>query len=249
MKKFIMPAFEADLEHPSKFVGRYYNKLVQLVKLGVLNFGVSVLSPEQITAEALNGYYDDSRRFGKHPCDKTHSKLSGVIAAEHFRQEMEMVLRKHNAPYKLSQNNAYIQGCHIEFDFLLLKQDAEPMLDVPVYRLCDVVAILECKTNGVYAYKESSLERMFRAYFEDLDGIRNQIRIGYMTMSENCPKNEAGNSNFIRHTIEDFESRFEHRDDLWNCYFARCHYDAKKPDCFMSDAQWEQFVLSMLPKQ
>lgn len=249
MKKFIMPAFEADLCRPSQFVERYYNKLVQLAKLGVFDFGVSALSPEQITSETLNCYYNYPDEFERHQCDRTHSKLSGVIAAEHFRQEMEKVLHKHNAPYKISQNNAFVQGCHIEFDFLLLKQDAESILDVPVYRLRDVAAILECKTNGLYEYKKSSLERLFRAYFEDLDGIRNHIKIGYMTMSENCPANEAGNSNFIRHTILDFESRFEKYDDLWNCFFARCHYTAQKPDRFMSDAQWEQFVMKLLPEQ
>lgn len=249
MENFIMPEFEADLEHPSRFVERYYDKLVQLVKLGVFDFGVAVLAPERITSEILNCYYNYPDEFERHQRSKTRSKLSGAIVAEHFRQEMEKVLRKHNVPYKISQNNAYVQGSHIEFDFLLLKQDAEPILDVPVYRLCDVVAMLECKANGVYEYNKSSLERLFRAYFDNLDGICNHIKIGYMTMSENCPKDEARSSNFIRHTITDFKSRFENHDELWDCFFARCHYTAQKPDCFMSDAQWEQFVMKLLPEQ
>lgn len=247
MEKFIMPTFEDDLEHVSQFAERYYQKLVQFVKMGVFDFGVLALSQERITAEMLNRYYNNPGAFERRRCGKTHSKLSGVIAAEHFRQEIEMILRKYNAPYKISENNAYIQGCHIEFDFLLLKQDAEPLLSVPVYRVCDVAAILECKTNGIYEYKKSSLERLFQAYFEDLDGIRNRIKIGYMTMSENSPANEAGESNFIRHTLMDFQSRFGNHDDLWGCFFARCHYTAQKPDRFMSDAQWEQYVRSLLP--
>ena len=247
MEKFIMPTFEADLEHVSQFAERYYQKLVLLVQLGVFDFEVSALSKGQITADMLNRYYNYPDTFEKQRSGKVYGKLSGVVAAEHFRQEIETVLHKHSAPYKVSQNNAYIQGCHIEFDFLLLKQDAEPILNVPVYRACDVVAILECKTNGVYEYKESSLERLFRAYFEDLDGVENRIKIGYMTMSENCPAKETGKSNFIRHTLMDFQSRFENHDDLWECFFARCHYTARKPDRFMSDAQWEQIVMNVLP--
>ena len=74
---------------------------------------------------------------------------SDFITAEYFRSKIEECLQQY-PDYKVSENNVYVKGCHIEFDFLILKSDALKQGGVPVYKADDVVAVLECKSNGIY---------------------------------------------------------------------------------------------------
>lgn len=152
----------------------------------------------------------------------------------------------------------YIKGCYIEFDFLILKDTATRVDGLPVYEKEDVIAVLECKTNGVYTLFNDpyelahfELDRLSSTYFDVLEGPAHGIKLGYMTISENSTAREGCNSNFIRGTIQYMEKKFGQNlhslDKLWSCFFARCHYTAKtKQDKYMSDSQWEQFVLDLI---
>ena len=187
------------------------------------------------------------------------SKLIGVIVAEVFKEQFTMVLEKYgfDKQYKISENNVYIVGCPIEFDFLVLKKSAEKIENLPVYSLSDVIAVLESKTYGVYnLYKRGSddlekfdLYRFVKSYFT-LDGPQNNIRLGYMCLSEQRPNN--GNSNFIMKTLQFFEDIFkQYKYDISSCcytYFSRCHFASKKEDYYSTDLDWERFVLNLVGK-
>lgn len=240
----------------STFLNGYYEKIAKLINLGVLCFTVTDNQSEtEVTSKHLDEYFHNPDSYKNKITGM--KKLSGVIAAEYFREQIDRILKNY-PDYKISNNNVYVEGCHIEFDFLILKANAEMLEGLPVYKKDDVVAVLECKTNGVYTLfndpaqiEKFDLERFANAYINELKGPQRGIKLGYMTMSENCPLSESASSNFIRGTVnymtEKFGEGWDSSDRKWNCFFARCHYTAKRRrDIYMSDSQWEDFVLSLI---
>ena len=201
---------------------------------------------------------------------KKGKKVTGAIIAELFRKNIEIVLKqKYEGRYKVSENNVYVKGCHIEFDFLILRQDAKKEVitqndisyELPVYDSEDVVAVLESKTYGIYTlydrdkkiFENNNLYKFVSAYKDDLHGIDKKIKLGYMCLAEQRPIN--GKSNFIKKTIYFFEDYFNKQysdsERLWNVYFAKCHYainNYDEYDVYAEEKQWERFVDSLLPE-
>lgn len=196
---------------------------------------------------------------------KIGAKGIGAIIAELFRKNIEVVLkRKYSNSYKISENNVYVKGCHIEFDFLILKGDAkketithnEITFEIPVYNLKDVIAVIESKTYGIYSlydrnkrnFEKNDLFKFVNAYKNDLNGMDNKIKIGYMSLAEQRPN--KGVSNFIEKTIYFFEDYFgkEYYEEerLWNVYYAKCRYANNTSDVFADESEWEKFVDSLV---
>ena len=207
--------------------------------------------------------------------EKKFTKATGAIVAEVFRKNIEYVLQKNHLEndYKVSENNVYIAGCHIEFDFLILKKSAKrieafPLKDydsnikfeLPIYNAEDVVAVLESKTYGIYSlYKgrdgdtetqlqKNDLYRFVTAYNDILKRSNPEIKIGYMCLAEQRPN--QGVSNFIEKTIYFFEDFFgnKYADNTknWHVYYAKCQYTSKTADVYASDDDWEKFVINLV---
>ena len=156
--------------------------------------------------------------------EQNEAKIIGAITAEVFRKNIEYVLKKNmlSDMYKVSDNNVYVKDCYIEFDFLILNKGAKKILnhhvydsgitmELPMYDIDDVIAVLESKTYGIYSlYKgrtentknemeKNKLYRFVSAYKDTLHGMKKNIKIGYMCMAEQRPN--TGNSNFIENNV------------------------------------------------
>ncbi len=195
-----------------------------------------------------------------------NKKNRGACVAELFRKNIEIVLEnKYRGKYKISENNVYVKGSHIEFDFLVLKGNAKREVitqkdisyEIPVYELEDVIAVIESKTYGIYSlynrdihnYEKNDLFKFVNAYKNDLHGLDNKIKLGYMCLAEQRPN--KGTSNFIEKTIYFFEDFFDNKyfdvGRLWNVYYAKCQYANKKTDDIYADeTEWERFVDSLV---
>lgn len=242
-------------EQISSFLYEYYQRIASLVKLNVLslNFEQTPSTPELVDT------YFETRDNQKSSSTNSYKKMIGSITAEYFRYQIAKILEQH-PEYKISDNNVYVEDCHIEFDFLILKADAVKQEGMPVYRVNDVVAVLECKSNGVYTeyhrdkisaeqYDVYDLKNFVNAYFKLLH--RNEhIKIGYMSMSENSPKSVIGKSNFIYGMLLYMSDRFNNfgltYNEKWYHYIARCHFPANRKDLYSSDQQWQDFVLNLI---
>ncbi len=203
---------------------------------------------------------------------KAGAKATGAAVAEVFRQNIEYVIEKNGLAhlYKVSENNVYIAGCHIEFDFLILKKEARKhSIDLqadgarkiyfPIYALEDVVAVLESKTYGLYTLyqgrekdkaeqlRKNDLFRFVSSY-DELHGRDRGIKAGYMCLAEQRPN--KGSSNFMEKTVYFFEDYFGQKYDnpqkVWDVYFSKCHYANATPDLYATDAVWEDFVMGLL---
>lgn len=237
------------------FLQDYYQQIVSLKKLDVLqlDFGQKPYTPELI-----DEYFEtrDQRKASK----TSSKKMIGSITAEYFRSKIEECLQQY-PDYKVSENNVYVKGCHIEFDFLILKSDALKQGGVPVYKADDVVAVLECKSNGIYheyyrgkddqKQKDTyDLKNFVDAYLKLLKENK-QIKMGYMSLSENAPQCIIGKSNFIYGMLLYVHDKFKEKElsynGKWYYYISRCHFTAKKKDIYSSDQQWTEFISNLIP--
>lgn len=223
--------------------------------------------------------YDQAMEFLTNQKQETkkgaQNKVTGAIVAEIFKKNIEATLEKLNInDLKVSENNVYIEGYGIEFDFLILKKDAKKkvlsisgseenqlQLHLPIYRIEDVIAILESKTFGVYTlYKrhdpkkaldrkkeleKHDLYKLVSTYKNILEKNKN-IKLGYMCLAEQRPKSDTAVSNFIKKTVYFFEDYFEQKwydsKRTWNIYYAKCHYEGKTEDKYATDQTWENFI-------
>ena len=145
----------------SAFLEGYYEKVGQLVDLGIFDLEMSDVG--KTSADMVDKFYENEnteKRIGK----RNIKKFSGAVTAEYFRSKIEEILLRY-PQYKISDNNVFIKEYPMEFDFLILKSDAQKINGLPVYEADKVVAILESKKNGVYkAYNEEK-----RNKFKDFD--------------------------------------------------------------------------------
>lgn len=212
---------------------------------------------------------------------KKNAKIIGSMVAELFKERISYILHKNNLGniYKISENNVYVEGCHIEFDFLILKKSAkkltihdksnnEIVYELPIYNPSDVIAVLESKTYGIYTLykgrdtnanineelKKHSLYLFVNAYTTLLN-YNNNIKLGYICLTEQRPKN--GVSNFIQKTIYFFEDYFKQvgnnlKDtniqtaESWFVYFAKCQFSSKQPSLYSNENELENFVLNLV---
>lgn len=203
---------------------------------------------------------------------KMGTKITGIIAAEVFRKNIKYILEKNNLEntYKVSENNVYIKNYDTEFDFLILRKNAQKMvidniensnisIELPIYNLNDVVAVLESKTYGVYSLYKGRTENTkkeiekndlygFVSTYKELRKNNNNIKIGYMCLAEQRPN--KGVSNFIEKTLYFFEDYFEQKygdsNRFWYTYFSRCHFANKTTDIYATDDAWEEFVMNLV---
>lgn len=114
-------------------------------------------------------------------------KLKGAVTTELIKQQIVEYFMSNGKNYKVSNVNSYIAGSKWEYDLLIVKDDSEPFLG-QVYRPEDVIAIIECKANGLYNLK-SDPKTIINAANCAIE-LNENIKFGYITMSENVPVNE-----------------------------------------------------------
>lgn len=114
-------------------------------------------------------------------------KLRGALAAELIKTEIESYFKNQNKNFKVSTVNSYIAGSKYEYDLLIVKKEIEPYMGI-LYKPEDVVAIIECKASGLFDV-DNDTSRIAKAINCVLHKS-TEIRFGYITMSENVPKNQ-----------------------------------------------------------
>lgn len=118
---------------------------------------------------------------------KNAKKLRGAIAAELLKQLITEYFNNNSKSFKISNVNSYIVGSKFEYDLLIVKESAEPFIGI-AYRPEDVIAIIECKAGGLFKVEKDTdniAQAINRAML-----INPDIRLGYITMSENIPVND-----------------------------------------------------------
>lgn len=173
-----------------------------------------------------------------------YKKLRGAVTVELLRRELDRYLSEHKKPICTSRANVYIAGSKFEYDLLLVKKDAVACMDL-VYRPNDVVAVIECKAGGLFRVDEDTghIANAFKPAYK----LNPHIRFGYITMSENVPKNEYNSSGrpTVKHwklTNQLLNEKFENMNAI---YAVTLHQGSRLYD-EGNDQEFEKFVSELI---
>jgi hypothetical protein len=119
---------------------------------------------------------------------KGAKKLRGAIAAELLKKGINKYFGENSKPYKASNINSYIAGSKFEYDILIVKESAEPFMEI-VYQPEGVIAVIECKAGGLFNV-EKDTDNIAQAVNRAQD-LNIDIIFGYITISENVPVSDS----------------------------------------------------------
>lgn len=122
---------------------------------------------------------------------RNKGKIKGAIAANLVKKYIEEELQKLKIGYIVSEYNVFIKDSPVEFDLLILKQDAKPVFEPCIYDAEDVIAIIECKATGIWIDKKK-LKNPFEKELEAMKSLNEEkrlsIKFGYISVSEQIGK-------------------------------------------------------------
>lgn len=155
-------------------------------------------------------YLANCELLEKHGLKTSDKKLKGAIVANLFKRNIEEIIRKHNLEdkVKISANNVYIAGSKNEYDLLIVKTEAEPILGF-VYKAEDVIAVIESKGNGLYNL-DMDTDNIASAV-NNATKLNNKIKFGYITLTENVPVNEV--NKYGQPTVKQWDETQRYLDD------------------------------------
>lgn len=118
---------------------------------------------------------------------KNKGKLKGALVANLIKRYIEDILFSYKLPFKVSENNVYIQGYAIECDLLIVKQDCTPIFNGPsIYRAEDVKAIIESKATGIFINMQNPQNPFLHELemLKDLNHHGFPVKFGYISLAE-----------------------------------------------------------------
>ncbi len=124
-----------------------------------------------------------ARGYRENEFDGTN-QMKGAIATKLIREEMGNLV---GVEFTVSTENSFIEGSPYEYDLLVVRKDAMPSFG-NVYRPEDVIAVVECKANGLFDPERdsSTIALAANAAYE----LNPSIRFGYISMTERMPEHE-----------------------------------------------------------
>ena len=188
-------------------------------------------------SEILSEYNLIMKKFEKIK-GKERTKISGHIAANLFKKYIEKVFIDNGLKYKVSPINSYISGCAVEWDALILKENAQDVTGFNIYAPSDIITVLEFKARGIFFKKDTgdigtgtgkALKKFFDSYEELKSG---NLKDGYITMSE---QNPASGIYFA-----DSNKKFE---GLAFCLAE----NSSAGNLYDNGCTWDEFVLKLVP--
>lgn len=116
------------------------------------------------------------------------NKLVGNLTAMTLRKYIINIINYYGLNLKVSSSNAFISGCPIEWDLIILKNDAEDINNTNVFNFKDIVAVLEFKTSGLRRKQLENIDNTFFQHFKYLERLNKKhnkhVLFGYITFTE-----------------------------------------------------------------
>lgn len=131
------------------------------------------------------------------------NKLVGNLTTMTLRKYISNIINYHGLNYKVSNSNAFVKGCPIEWDLIILKSNAEDINNTNVFDINDCECLLEFKTSGLMPNQYENIDKTFKTQFNHLYALRKtakkNIPFGYITFAE---------------SIEYYEGTLKYFDDM-----------------------------------
>lgn len=114
------------------------------------------------------------------------NKIIGNLNTMTLKKYIINIIKYHGLGYDVSEANAFVSGCPVEWDLIIVKENA--IGNNNVYKVEDVVALVEFKMSGLVASQYKNIGNTFRTQFSYLADIRNKtgrmIPFCYITFAE-----------------------------------------------------------------
>lgn len=131
------------------------------------------------------------------------NKLVGNLTTMTLRKYISNIINYHGLNYKVSNSNAFVKGCPVEWDLIILKSNAEDINNTNVFDINDCECLLEFKTSGLMPNQYENIDKTFKTQFNHLYALRKtakkNIPFGYITFAE---------------SIEYYEGTLKYFDDM-----------------------------------
>lgn len=118
----------------------------------------------------------------------SYNKIVGNLTSMTLRKYITNIINYHGLDLKVSNCNAFIEDCPIEWDLIILKNNAEDINNTNVFHLTDVVAVFEFKTSGLIRDQYKEIEKTFERQFSYINKFKKKnnkfIPFGYVTFAE-----------------------------------------------------------------
>lgn len=136
---------------------------------------------------------------------RSWGKLKGDISLRLLKDFINKKLSLINSQYESSELNSYIAGFPTEFDLLIVKKNRNHFpLFSNIYNPNDVKTIIEVKTSGIIASKDSIKDK-FKRMSQDIEIIKlkySNINFVYLTIFERANTKSKESMNYLLMTQE-----------------------------------------------
>ena len=148
-----------------------------------------------------------------------YKKIYGNLFAITLRKYISNIINYYGLKYKVSVVNSYIKSSPIEWDLLILNENAMGINGTNIYNAEDCICILEIKKSGIFDMSnfESNIERQI----DNINYIRKtenaDLKFGYISFGET--------KNYFKIAKEYFKKLNEPSDNLFT--FINYPYNTK----------------------
>lgn len=115
------------------------------------------------------------------------NKLVGNLTAMTLRKYITNIINYYGWNFKVSNTNAFIKGCPIEWDLIILRNNADDINKTNVFALDDVVMLFEFKTSGLRKNQYVNIDKTFEKQYKYIEGFREKgkdVVFAYTTFAE-----------------------------------------------------------------
>lgn len=144
----------------------------------------------RIVTEILNGKeeinYTKQMTKDNEDLKGSYNKIIGNLNAMTLRKYIINIINYHGLGYGVSEVNAFVSGCPVEWDLIIVKENAISKNNV--YKAEDVAALVEFKMSGLTGPQFKNIKQIFHTQFNYLTDIRSRanrmIPFCYITFAE-----------------------------------------------------------------
>lgn len=203
----------------------------------------------RIVSEILKGKesinYDKEINKDDENMPGSYAKIVGNLNTMTLRKYISSILNYYGLDFKVSNCNAFIKGCPIEWDLLVLKDTAIDINNTNVFNPDDVICVFEFKTSGLMRTTFNNIEDAFKRQFEWIKKFRKDVNrkipFGYISFSESYSRKRDIYDGIIEY--------FERINNLKNIVYVFLDYDslAKNEIKYINkDNDFEEYLLNLI---
>lgn len=146
---------------------------------------------DRIVTEILKGKaeinYTKQMTKDNEDTKNSYNKVIGNLNTMTLKKYITNIINYHSLGYSVSDANAFVYGCPVEWDLIIVKQNAVGANNV--YKVEDVVALVEFKMSGLVDKQYKNIENTFYKQFKYIEDMHNKtkdriIPFCYITFAE-----------------------------------------------------------------